>query len=97
VSVLIVDYTFNPTPLEIVAGDTVSWKNTGASPHTVTCDGSAGTVKPVGAPSFDSGIGTPINPGETFQTVLTVPGNYTYLCLYHTGMAGTIVVKPRCQ
>jgi plastocyanin len=97
VSVSILDFSFNPSPLEIVAGDTILWQNNGASPHTVTCDGSAGTTKPTGAPSFDSGAATPINPGGTYKVSLTVPGNYTYLCVYHTGMTGTIVVKPRCQ
>lgn len=93
----ILDYSYSPQTVDILVGDTILWTNAGPSPHTVTCDGSAGTVKPIGAPSFDSGIGTPIGVGGTFKAAMSVAGNYTYICLYHTGMSGTIVVKPRCQ
>ncbi|MDQ3046293.1 MAG: plastocyanin/azurin family copper-binding protein [Bacteroidota bacterium] len=97
VNVSMGDNFFAPVDLTVIVGDTIQWTNNGVAPHTVTCNGSAGTVMPSGGTSFDSGIGTPINAGETFSAVIAVPGNYTYICAYHTGMTGTIVVKPRCQ
>lgn len=97
IPVSIFDFGYNPSPVTIAVGDTILWTNTASTPHTVTCDGSAGTSKPAGAGNFDSGIGTPISSGGTFKVSLSVPGTYTYLCLYHTGMTGTIIVKPRCQ
>ena len=44
-AVSIVDFAFQPASIEVPAGSTVTWTNTGAATHTVTADDGA----------FDSG------------------------------------------
>ena len=79
-SVEIKDYAFTPPTLTVPAGTTVTWTNDDAVPHTAT--GQDG--------SFDSGN---LNPGESFSFTFHTPGSYPYVCQYHAGMQGTIVVQ----
>lgn len=70
---------FEPATLTVAPGSTVQWFNDDALPHTVTAtDG-----------SWDSGN---LAPGGTFQRQVDSAGTYAYLCRYHPGMTGTIVV-----
>ncbi len=70
---------FEPATLTIAPGSTVRWFNDDSLPHTVTAtDG-----------SWDSGN---LAPGGQFERRFDSPGTYAYLCRYHRGMAGTIVV-----
>jgi plastocyanin len=78
-AVSIVDFAFQPASIEVAAGSTVTWTNTGAAPHTVTADNGA----------FDSGQ---LKPGATFSQTFTTPGTYTYHCEIHPQMTGTVVV-----
>jgi plastocyanin len=79
-SVTIKDYAFAPATLTVPAGTTVTWTNDDAVPHTATAsDG-----------SFDSGN---LNPGQSFSFTFATPGSHPYVCQYHAGMAGTIVVQ----
>ena len=78
-AVSIVDFAFQPASIEVPAGSTVTWTNTGAAPHTVTADDGA----------FDSGQ---LKPGATFSQTFTTPGTYTYHCEIHPQMTGTVVV-----
>ena len=78
--VTIKDYAFTPPTLTMAAGTTVTWTNDDAVPHTATAsDG-----------SFDSGN---INPGESFSFTFATPGTHPYICQYHAGMQGSIVVQ----
>jgi len=97
VSVAIEDDFFLPATITIVAGDTVKWTYaSGGSAHTTTCDGTGGTSLPPGGTSWDSGVLSPGDP--SFKKSISVPGNYTYICVVHgTMMTGTIIVKPRCK
>ena len=70
---------FEPATLTVAPGSTVRWFNDDALPHTVTAADS----------SWDSGN---LAPGGQFERRFDSPGTYTYLCLYHPGMTGTIVV-----
>lgn len=74
-------YGFSPTTLTIKAGTKVTWTNASDAPHTVTSDtGStlaSGTVSPSGG---------------SFSFTFTQPGTYTYHCMIHPYMKGTIVV-----
>jgi plastocyanin len=80
VGVEIKDYAFNPPTLTIAAGTTVTWTNNDAVPHTATAsDG-----------SFDSGN---LNPGQSYSFTFSTPGSSPYVCQYHAGMTGTIVVQ----
>ena len=80
VDATIVDFAFQPLELQVAAGSTITWSNTGEYPHTVTADDA----------SFDSEI---LLPAETFSVTLTQPGTFTYHCNIHkTDMTATIVV-----
>jgi plastocyanin len=89
-------YRYVPDTITIAKGTTVEWKNTSASPHTVTDDpskaqNSADAVLPSGAEPWDSGL---IDPGKSFTRTFTVSGDYTYFCIPHEsmGMVGKIKV-----
>jgi plastocyanin len=71
-----------PQSITVVIGvnNTVTWTNKDVSIHTVTA-----TDK-----SFDSGN---ILTGQSFTFKFTAPGTYTYTCIYHSWMKGTVVVK----
>ncbi|MEM3670921.1 MAG: cupredoxin domain-containing protein [Thermoprotei archaeon] len=81
---------YEPANITVVIGvnNTILWKNEDntAEYHTVT----SRTV-PAGAASFNSGN---LVDGATFQITLTVPGVYTYYCIYHFWMVGQITVLP---
>ena len=90
------DMTFDPPVARITAIDTVVWVNAGAVPHTTTADPSAAgnpdnVALPQGAATWDSKF---LNSGETFQQIITVAGDYTYLCTLHeaAGMVGRLEV-----
>jgi len=92
------DLRFDPSPVEITAGDSVTWNNTSTVVHTVTADPElavdADSVElPGGAETFHSGN---VEPGETFTRQFTVPGRYRYFCVPHesAGMVAELVVKP---
>ena len=70
---------FEPATLTVAPGSTVRWFNDDALPHTVTAADS----------SWDSGN---LAPGGTFEHQFDSPGTYAYLCRYHPGQTGTIVV-----
>lgn len=77
-SVEIGDGFFGPADVTVTVGDSVTWTNVDNSPHTVTASG-----------AFDSGN---IEPGGTFTFEATAAGTFTYVCLYHSDMVGTITV-----
>jgi len=79
-AVAIVDFAFQPASLEVTAGTTVTWTNSGAATHTVTADNGA----------FDSGR---LAPGATFSQTFDTAGTFTYHCDIHPQMTGTIVVS----
>lgn len=83
VSVDIVDFAFSPAAITIDVGDTVSWANSGAAPHTATSD--------VGqADAWDSGT---LATGQQFSRVFSVPGTFTYFCAIHPFMRGSVTVR----
>ena len=70
--------------LTVAAGDTITWTNLDAVPHTVTsADGS-----PL---EFDSGT---FLQDESFNIVLDEPGTYEYFCMIHPdSMMATVTVE----
>lgn len=80
--VVIYDYKFKPQTLTVPRGATVSWINRDTAPHTATRRNSD--------EGFDSGNLT-FEAGYTYT--FQASGNFTYLCIYHPGMQGTIVVE----
>ena len=84
------DNFFDPTTIDVAAGSTVVWDNSGLGQHTVVSDDGI----------FDSGQEKSqwLNPGQTFSFTFPQAGTYPYHCALHgaaggIGMSGTIVVE----
>lgn len=86
---------FSPLGLFVAPGTTLRWTN-GANVHTTTAyhpDNDDHALRiPESAPPWDSGY--LVEPGESFEVTLAVPGVYDYFCAPHelAGMVGRIVV-----
>jgi plastocyanin len=78
---------YDPSPLTVKAGTSVTWTNNDSSIHTVTSGlpekGDVGTL-------FDSSL---ISPGMTFVHVFDKQGTFDYSCTLHPFMQGQINVK----
>ena len=70
---------YDPSTATVPVGGWVVWSNAGSEVHTVTADDL----------SFDSGDK---NPSEGFSFQFQTPGTYTYYCIEHPWMKGTVVV-----
>lgn len=81
-SVTIQNFAFNPSPLNVPVGATVTWTNSDGAAHTTTSDSGSGV-------SWDSGA---LSNGAHFSFTFTQAGTYTYHCAIHSYMHGTIVV-----
>lgn len=80
------EFRFEPDPVSIAAGETVTWSNVGSSRHTVTAASDAAVD-----PLFKS---PPVQPDDTFVQVFNEPGTYNYFCSIHPDrMSGQIVVE----
>src|SRR5262249_61305255 len=84
ITVIIRDFTFNPTTVTVHTGDTVVWKNEDSVPHTATADTDAQK------PAFDSGA---IQKGAAWQFIAGNKGTYKYTCTFHPNMEGTSIVQ----
>ncbi len=81
--VLMIEYTYEPKTVTIVAGSTITWHNAGKEAHTATLAG-----------VFDTGS---VAPGADAKLTFTSPGTFRYACRFHggptgAGMNGTVVV-----
>ncbi|HET7251891.1 MAG TPA: plastocyanin/azurin family copper-binding protein [Gemmatimonadales bacterium] len=91
-SITVQDYAYAPSVINIKVGTKVNWTNDGPSSHSVTSD----------SIGFDSGAlaGPKPNPyggmtnGGLFQMTFLTPGTYSYHCMFHAQMHGTITVQP---
>jgi plastocyanin len=90
--VTISGFAFNPTPITIAQGDTVTWHWAGPDTnHSVTAD-------PMQADSWDSDPLKPPTaadhpPGDTFDHKFDTPGTFTYFCKVHSSMHGKVIVN----
>jgi plastocyanin len=78
-NVMIVYRAYQPAQLTVAAGQTVVWRNSGLGPHTVTAANGL----------FNSGT---MQTGATFTYTFSTPGTYSYECLIHPTMKGSVVV-----
>jgi plastocyanin len=78
-SVSIEDFYFEPAEAAVQPGDTVTWTNEGARPHTVSADDG----------SFDSGT---LQPGQSFSWTFEAPGTVAYHCEIHPSMMDSVSV-----
>ncbi|PVH27975.1 cupredoxin domain-containing protein [Pararhodobacter oceanensis] len=72
-------FAFSPASLSIAAGDTVTFTNNDAAPHTATAQ-SAG---------LDTGT---LNSGDSESLTFNTPGTFAYRCRFHPAMRGTVTV-----
>lgn len=70
---------FDPAVVTVRPGDTVVWHNKDVVPHTATATG-----------TFDS---KEIAAGKRWSWTARKPGRHAYVCTYHPGMQGTVVVE----
>ena len=80
VTATIQDFLFRPARLEIAAGTTILWSNSGQVMHTVSADND----------SFDSG---PIEPGDRRALTFSRAGTFPFHCTPHPFMRGVIKVR----
>ena len=81
--VAIRNFSFGPDTIHVKAGTTITWVNCerpGVDPHTTTSDTNVWSS-------------LSLSPGDTFSVTLTQTGAYTYTCVPHPFMHGTVVVE----
>ena len=78
-AVSIGDNFFEPAAATIDPGDSVTWTNNGAVPHTVTAENGL----------FDSGV---LDPGESYTVDFDGQGTLAYYCTLHPEMRGSLTV-----
>jgi plastocyanin len=80
------DKSFDPNPIEINAGDSITWTNDDNEIHTVTSGSDEG---PSIGTEFDSGT---LASGQSFTHQFDKPGTYEYFCSFHESMTGKVIV-----
>lgn len=70
------DDVFRPRTVTIDRGDRVRWVNRGDRPHTTT----------------GKGWDVTLAPGESYSKRFRRAGTYRYVCTFHSGMTGRIIV-----
>jgi plastocyanin len=81
IEVSVKDNVFDPVEIHAKVGQKITWNQDGQIAHTVTATDGA---------KFDSGS---LDPGKSFSYVTKKAGTIQYLCSFHQGMTGTIVVE----
>jgi plastocyanin len=70
---------FVPETITVKQGDRVVWVNKDPFPHTATAKG-----------TFDS---KSVAAGKSWSYVARKPGELAYVCTFHPGMKGTLIVQ----
>ena len=81
-AVTIKGFAYDPDPIEVKVGDTVTWSNEDSADHTAT----SGADSPE---TFDTGD---IANGATGEVTFETAGTYDYICSIHDNMNGTVEV-----
>src|SRR5215207_801281 len=84
------DTAYQPNPIQVSVGNTVTWTNNDSQPHTVT-SGSNG--QPDNKFNSSPNFSPLLNPGQTFSFTFTQAGDYPYFCMLHPNMVGTVSVS----
>ncbi|HET6997619.1 MAG TPA: cupredoxin family copper-binding protein [Solirubrobacterales bacterium] len=77
--VKIVEFTYQPEPVEVQVGGKVIWQNEDTAPHTATADDGSFDTETIEQGKLKS---------ETFKQAGTIP----YFCEIHPDMRGTVEV-----
>ena len=78
VSMVMADLKFGPVPGQLHVGDRLTFVNRDIFQHSATAD--------------DKSFDVDLKPGQQGSIVLKRPGAYSFICKYHPGMKGRIVV-----
>lgn len=79
-TVVVDKMAFGEMPAELHVGDTITWRNDDIFRHSATADDQ----------SFDVDL-----PAEAEVVMpLTLAGEWSFICKFHPGMTGTLVVLP---
>ena len=74
-------FAFNPKEVTVKVGTKVIWTNMDSAGHDVKAtDGSWGSDT--------------LNTGQSFSMIFDKEGTYMYVCTFHAGMIGTVIVTP---
>jgi plastocyanin len=84
------DTAYQPNPVEVSVGDTVTWTNDDTQPHTVTAGANA---QPSGEFDSSPNFNPLLAPAQTFEHTFTQAGEYPYYCALHPNMVGTVSVS----
>lgn len=75
----IVEFSYDPDPIEVEVGDAVTWTNEDSAPHTATADDG----------SFDTGT---LDKGKRGAVSFEEAGTFPYFCEIHPTMHGSVEV-----
>ena len=75
------DTAFQPNPVQVSVGDTITWTNDDTQPHTVT---SGQNGQPDGRFDSSPNFNPLMVPGQTFSHIFTEAGQYPYFCALQT-------------
>lgn len=79
-AVTLSNFSFGPMVITVKAGTVVTWTNQDSVHHSVTIDSGDGPSSPL------------FGQGETYTYTFAKAGTYTYHCMPHPYMHGTVVV-----
>jgi plastocyanin len=79
------DKVYQPSPIQIEAGEPINWTNNDLVMHTITQGSTSTTTAP--SDGFDSGL---IDPNRTFSHTFYKSGTIEYHCILHPTMVGKI-------
>jgi plastocyanin len=82
-TVEILDFSYNPSSLDLKVGDSVTWINSGAYPRSATCFINGNEM-------FDTNV---LGPGESTTLVLDELMDCEYYSVTHMAMKGTLKVE----
>jgi plastocyanin len=87
------DQAYDPNPVKVKVGDTVTWTNDDSQAHTVTSG--TDSSDPNMGKEFDSspGLNTLLSTDQTFSHKFTTAGEFPYFCQLHPTMVGKVVVS----
>ncbi|SRR5258707_10786929 len=90
-SLTIQNFFYAPSMTTIQVGTKVTWTNKGPDSHSVTSDSTGFDSGALAAPT-GNGYGG-MTTGGLFQVTFSTKGTYTYHCMFHPQMHGTITVE----
>jgi plastocyanin len=82
------DQAYDPNPVKVKSGDTVTWTNDDSQIHTVTSG--TDSSDPNMGKEFDSSM---LSQNQTFSHKFDTAGEFPYFCQLHPTMVGKVVVS----